>query len=138
MRWKGAILLFLLFTMVSCEDVYDGGKRYVIEGILLDGTEVIENEQVILFSKRIYAYKVSEEEEDKYSQPASELPYGEKASVLSTVMSDSNGNFKIGFPGGDDWVFYIKVRDKFYGYFSYRNMPDYYYNIGEISINEEG
>lgn len=137
MKWKSNVLWILLFMMVSCEDVYDGEKRYVIEGILLDGTEIVANEKVELFSRRVKAYKVSEEEEEKYNQPAGELPYGERASVLSTVMTDSSGNFKIGFPGGDDWIYYIKVRYKFYGYFSYRNMPDYYYNIGELAINEE-
>lgn len=137
MRWKGGFLWVLLFMAVSCEDVYDGDKRYVIEGVLLDGIETVANEKVELISNKIDIYKISEEEEERYSQPVGELRYERSYPVFSTVTTDANGHFKFGFPGGDKWVFYIKVRDKFYGYVSYRNMPDYYYNFGELSINGE-
>lgn len=136
MKWKSSILWVLLFISVSCEDVYEGEKRYVIEGVLLDGIEVVENEKVELISNKIGFYKISEEEEEKYNQPVGELRYERSYPVFSTVISDADGHFKFGFPGGDNWVFYIKVRDKFYGYVSYRNMPDYYYNFGELSLNE--
>lgn len=137
MRWKSSILWVLLLITLGCEDVYEGEKRYVIEGVLLDGTEVVENEKVELLSNKIDIYKISEEEEGKYSQPVGELEYERSYPVFSTVTTDADGHFKFGFPGGDQWVFYIKVRDKFYGYVSYRNMPDYYYSFGELSINEE-
>lgn len=132
MKWKSSILLILLVITLSCEDVYEGDQRYVIEGKLLDGVELIKHEKVELISR-----KMDEYDEELYDQPVGELMHERSYPVFSTVTSDENGNFKFGFPGGDNWVFYIKVRNKFYGYVSYRNMPDYYYDFGNLLINEE-
>lgn len=132
MKWKSGFLWILLLLTVGCIDVYEGETRYVIEGTFLDGADVVAYEEVRLFSK-----KSNSNNEEIYNQPIGELFYISEYSIFSKVTTDSNGNFRLGFPGGDDWVFYIKVRDKIYGYFSYRNMPDYYYNMGEISIKEE-
>lgn len=136
MKWQYSVFWIVLFMAVSCTDIYDGEKRYVIEGTLLNGTEEVKNEKVELFSVKIDNDKISREEEERYTLPVGELSYERGYHYLSTVTSDRNGNFRFGFPGGDDWVFYIRVKNKFYGYFSYRNMPDYYYNIGELSINK--
>lgn len=137
MKWYYSVLVVLLLMNVSCIDVYDGEKRYVIEGTLFYGTEILKNEKVELFSDKIGNYSLSEEEEAEYLQPVDILPYGGYGSRLSTVTSDHNGNFRLGFPGGDNWVFYIKIKNKYYGYFSYRNMPNYYYNLGELYLDED-
>jgi hypothetical protein len=131
------ILYILAFIAVSCTDVYDGEKRYVIEGTLLNGTEVVKNEKVELFSVKIDNNRISREEEERYTLPVGGLSYERGYNGLSAVTSDRNGNFRFGFPAGDDWVFYIRVKNKSYGYFSYRNMPDYYYHIGELNLKED-
>lgn len=132
MNWKSIIWCVFVVMGVSCDDVYEGEERYVIEGRLLEGTEIAANEKVELFSAKADAYK---EETGIYHEPPTELTHEKDYPVFSIVLSDSNGNFRFGFPGGEDWVFYIKVKGKFYGYVSWRNTTDFYYNFGDLPIN---
>lgn len=128
------IFFFIIITSFlsgGCDEIYDGGERNVIEGqIIFNNQPVAYKEIVILSFDRFNDSLIN------LSQPFKEIfKNTSDRVVLSTQKTDANGNFKFGVPGGHEKAYYIRIDDRLYGYISYYNMPNHYFNTGSIDIS---
>lgn len=133
------ILLFVLLPLIFiyCDnDIYDGSKRYVIEGDIIQNDLPLVNQEVSIYL--IKENMFDNFPNDYFSIPISEIEIPYEVKFLSKVLTDKNGHFLLGVPGLPNSTkknaYCIRVNDTNFGFISENHFKDYYLNLTSLIV----
>lgn len=132
MRNLSIFTTILLLSLTSCEEIYEGDERYVIQGQIVKDGLPYAHKDVEIYSSRISENHINESSLYTFGPLTGNTT---KRIVLSAVQTDENGNFTFGIPGADNKIYYLKIDNQAYGYLSKTNMKNYYYHTGTIDLS---
>lgn len=125
------VLTCSVFLFSSCDDIYDGNQRNIIEGSVTYQGQPLTNEEI-----SVYAFDLTHLSSDFDINPDFQLLHQQNISISEVAhqTTDHRGHFLFGVPGGTSKVYLLGIKGRFYGYISHKNRKNHYFNAGELII----